>query len=138
MTNTQDSVVFGPLQRLLQVSVHHRLHLGLVLVGEARLEPASVLDLRWSMLDTDLKGAWMERNWIPLPEPVSGLLEWHLARQRLDRLRAFQWATADRVLVDERGVAFDMAAADRIVGGFWRQIGLPEIPFASLRHPCLR
>ena len=128
----------SPLQRLLEVSRYHRLHVGLVLVGMVRMDPGFVLDLRWPMVD--LQKGWVQTEMEPicLPVPVNGLLRWHAARQRLDSRRAVCWSGSDRVLQDERGDRFDMSCADVAVRFFCIQAGLPAVPFSALRHPCLR
>ena len=128
----------SPLQRLLEVSRYHRLHPGLVLVGLLHMDPEVVLDLRWPMVHLDQGWLQTEDEAIQLPFPVSGLLMWHEARQRLDRRRALRWSGLDRVLMDERGCSFDMPGADVAVRFFCLQAGLPPVPFSALRHPCLR
>lgn len=126
-----------PLRRLLRVSRTHRLHPGLVLVGVLRLDPQFVLDLRWPAVDTSAGWIQQGEELVSLPSAVSQLLEWHAARQRLDRTRSLIWSGTDHVLVDQGGWQYDLESADAAMGLFCAQIGLPAIPFATLRHPCL-
>ena len=126
-----------PLRRLLRVSRTHRLHPGLVLVGVLRLDPQFVLDLRWPAVDTSAGWIQQGEELVGLPSAVSQLLEWHAARQRLDRTRSLIWSGTDHVLVDQGGWQYDLESADAAMGLFCAQIGLPAIPFATLRHPCL-
>ncbi len=127
----------SPLRRLLRVSLTHRLHPGLVLVGVLRLDPQFVLDLRWPAVDTSAGWIQQGEELVSLPSAVSQLLEWHAARQRLDRTRSLSWSDTDHVLVDQGGWQYDLESADAAMGLFCAQIGLPAIPFATLRHPCL-
>ena len=127
----------SPLRRLLRVSRSHRLHPGLVLVGVLRLDPQFVLDLRWPAVDTSAGWIQQGEELVSLPSAVSQLLEWHAARQRLDRTRSLRWSGTDHVLVDQGGWQYDLESADAAMGFFCAQIGLPAIPFATLRHPCL-
>ena len=128
----------SPLRQLLRVSRTHRLHPGFVLVGILRLDPQFVLDLRWPAVDTSARWIQQREELVSLPSAVSQLLEWHAARQRVDRFRSLSWSGTDYVLVDQAGRKYDSKGADAAMGFFCAQIGLPAIPFAALRHPCLR
>ena len=128
----------SPLRRLLHESRLHRLHPGLVLVGLVRLEPSLVLDLTWREIDLSQGQVDTDTGWVRLPSPVTGLLRWHAARQRMDCRRAPVWPGASEVLLDEIGLPFSQETADEVVGGFCRDAGLPRVPFSGLRHPCLR
>ena len=128
----------SPLRRLLWVSRHHRLHPGLVLVGIVHLDPRFVLDLRWPAVDTRAEKIHVRDETVILPRTVSTLLEWHAARQRMDRIKSLGWSGTDHVLVDQRGEQFDSTRADTAMEFFCSQVGLPVVPFTSLRHPCLR
>jgi hypothetical protein len=128
----------SPLHRLLYESRFHRLHPGLVLVGLVRLEPSFVLDLSWR--EIDLSQGWIDTDAgrLRLPPTVTALLQWHAARQRMDCRRAAVWPGASQVLLDEFGIPFSDDVADAVVGGLCDEVGLPRLPFSSLRHPCLR
>mgnify|MGYP002359043315 CR=1 FL=1 len=128
----------SPMHSLLQATRVHRLHVGVALVGVVGLEPKRVLDLRWSQVD--LEGEWIQHGSkrVPLASTVVGLLRWHAARQRLDRIRSVRWFGIDEVLLDERGCRFSLQSADFVLEYYCEQAGLPAIPFSSLRHPCLR
>lgn len=128
----------SPLHRLLTVSRFHRLHPGLALVGLVGLDSGFVLDLRWWQVDVVGSRVDYHGESRPLPPTVSGLLQWHHARQRLDKTLAIRWFASDQVLVDRCGKPFSVDSADVAMRWFCEQLGLPSIPFSSLRHPCLR
>ena len=77
-----------------------------------RLDPQFVLDLRWPAVDTSAGWIQQGEELVSLPSAVSQLLEWHAARQRLDRTRSVSWSGTDHVLVDQGGWKYDLESAD--------------------------
>lgn len=124
-----------PSDRVMEAALKHRLHIGLVLVADARLTPVEALSLTWDRVGFAVH---LPDREVAIDERLARLLYWHACRQRVDaRNGGFAWDRHGFVVADKKGRPFTPQRADLLTARFAVVAGLPPMPMSALRHPVV-